>query len=262
VADPIITRKRLRYPPKVNSVTAKQKIVLSNNEVTFLDFTRYNLYQLPGQIEFINSNDVGETILFSYLADKKTTIEKNKDQTPNYKFEGFNAAGKGVFTLYGRFFLSTRAQIFIRYKTTIDRCPKCAGTGYLNDINFDSRGRIQLVYDFSKLIQDFFKRMNTQKGSNSFDVSEGTDIPNTIGLAGADRELAETLIKTEIVNLLFSIRDKQKLQRNVQGIGLAEQIERINSIEVRSINATDMTVAIEVVSKSGRIEQLSSTVSI
>jgi len=261
VPEATINRQRLLYPPKTNTVTAKEKVTLENGDIIYRAFTDYNLFQLSGQVQFTKLSDAGKVIVFKYLSDKKKIIEKNKNQSLNYKFEGRDADRRGIFTIYGRSLLSTQTQLFIRYKTTIDRCPKCAGTGALNDLNFDGNGRLQLVYDFSKLIQDFFKRFNTQKGSNLFDITEGTNMSSSIGLAGQDRFLLDNIIKSEVVNLLFAIRDKQRAQSDIQGIALGEQIQQINRIDVQSINATDISLTIEVLSKSGAIEQISSTVS-
>lgn len=262
VPDLITTVIDLKFPPKTNSVSAKQKIVLSNDEIIFKPFTRYDLFQLFGQIEFTNSLDAGETIIFKYLADKKRINQFNQNGAPNWVFNGLNAKSQGVFTLYGRSLISTRPQLFIRYKTVLASCPKCAGKGSLSDLVFDAHGRVQLVYDFSKLIQDYFKRFYTDRGSNPFDISEGTDISKMVGIARGDGLTLENLVKSEVVNLLFTIRAKQKSQQGIQGIGLAEQIAQINNIDVRAINATDLSIRIEVLSKSGKLEQIGSTISL
>ena len=262
VADPTSQIIDLKFPPKTNTVTAKQKLVLSNNEITFIPFNRYNLFQLYGQIEFNNSKDIGSTIIFEYLADKKRINPLTQNQLPNYRFEGLDSKGFGIFTIYGRSLLSTSPSLFIRYKTIKRECPKCAGAGQLNDLLFDQRGRLQLVYDFSKLIQDYFKRLYTLKGTNPFDAGDGSDFSRLVGLAISDAPTLESLVRSEMVNLLFKIREKQKRQSSIQGIGLAEQIAQINSIEVRALNATDLSVRIEVLSKSGKIEQIGSIVSL
>lgn len=262
VASPVSNIVNMMFPPKTNSVTAKQKIVLSNDEIVFKEFTRYNLYQLYGQIEFTNENDVGETVVFRYLADKKRINQKNLDKTTNYEFVGMNNKNQGVFRIYGRALLSTRPLLFLRYRTLQPNCPKCLGVGTLNDLFIDNSGKLQLVYDFSKLIQDYFKRLYTQKGSNPFDVTDGTNMADLVGIAKGDGLLLQSLIQAEVVNLLFAIRQKQKDQQGIQNISLAEQIAQINNIEVRSISATDISVRIEVLSKSGKIEQIGSTVSL
>lgn len=262
IPDPITNNASLTYPPKTNSVSAKQIIPLDNDEITFIPFTRYNLFQLFGNIQFTTSSDIGQTILFTYYADKKKIVQTNQNGTTNYEFVGLNDKGQGIFRVFGRALLSTQAQIFIRYKTIINLCPKCLGVGTLNDLNFDINGRLQLVYDFSKLIQDYFKRFYTDKGSNVFDLTEGTSIPSLIGSAKGDTLTLEALIKAEVVNLLFQIRSKQKIQQGIQGIGLGEQVAQINSIAVRAINATDISIRIEVLSKSGQIQQIGSIISI
>jgi hypothetical protein len=262
VASPVSNLVSLIFPPKTNSVTAKEKIILSNDEVVYQPFTRYNLYQLYGQIEFTNTADVGSTIVFRYYADKKRINAVNMDKSINYEFIGYNNKNQGVFRIYGRALLSTRPQLFIRYRTMQPNCPKCLGVGQLNDLNIDSSGRLQLVYDFSKLIQDYFKRLYTEKGSNPFDATDGTNLATMVGVAKGDGLLLQQLVQAEVVNLLFAIRNKQRDQQGIQNISLAEQIAQINSIEVKSTSATDLSIRIEVLSKSGKIEQIGSTVSL
>ncbi len=262
IQSPVGNGFNLMYPPRTNTVIAKQKIILSNNEIKYIPFTRYNLLQLFGKIQFTNPADVGAIVVFKYLADKKKILQKNFDGTINYQFEGINKNNQGIFSLYGRALLSTAPLIYIRYKTQQPYCPKCNGSGMLNDLNLDANGRLQLVYDFSKLIQDYFKRLYTQKGSNSFDLSDGTELPNLIGLAKNDGSTTSAIIQAEIINLLFQIRNKQAIQKSIQTVGLGEQVAQINKIDVRALNATDFSVTIDVTSKSGLTQQIGSTISL
>ena len=132
----------------------------------------------------------------------------------------------------------------------------------MNDIYFDYNGRIQQVYDFSKMIQDMFKRLLTIRGSNVFDPNEGTNVTTYLGMTKADGLVLSDLIKSDIVALIYAIRDKQNLQATTgQTISLAEQIAQVNQISVRATSPTDMEVLIEVVSKSGVIQQISVPVS-
>ena len=132
----------------------------------------------------------------------------------------------------------------------------------MNDVGFTSNGRIQLVYDFSKLIQDFFKRFNTQRGSDALNPNIGTDVTRLIGIAKSDGVLTEAFIRNEVVNLLYGIRNKQLTQVGLQSISPGEQIAQINRVDVRALNATDFDVRIEVLSKSGLTQQLKSKVTI
>jgi hypothetical protein len=113
-----------------------------------------------------------------------------------------------------------------------------------------------MVYDFSKLIQDFFKRFLTIKGSNPFDLSDGTIANSLVGLAIANQDFIETTLKSEIIDLISNIRDKQRLQSGFQTISPAEQVAKINKATIFAQNSTDLLVTIEVVSQSGETQQI------
>jgi hypothetical protein len=260
VPNDVTSLVNMTLPPKVNSLRVKEKVVSSNGQYQYIPFARYKLYQLVGKIRFLNSLDIGKTIKIQYIANKKTIPQSNEDTTLNYKFLGLNQQNQGMFVIYGRAVISPKSRFFLRYRTDINSCSKCLGSGYVNDLFFDQNGRMQLVYDFSKLIQDFFKRLYTVKGSNPLDITDGTQIADVVGISNSNFRVSETLIKSEIVNLLAAIREKQAKQAQVHGVGLAEQIAYINAINVQLLNATDLLISIEVVSKSGKTDQISTVV--
>jgi hypothetical protein len=252
----------LKYPPKTNSVTAKEKIYIpgTNGVFKYVNFNRYTLSQLYGNIEFTNSADIGSEITFTYLADRKKMFPKNQDGTPNYEMIGVDQKKNGIINIYGRGILSNKAKLMLTYKTDSVNCPKCLGKNVLNDFNFDSNGRIQLVFDFSKLIQDFFKRVLTEIGSDIFDRNYGSSITSLIGVAKADGLVLSNYLKTDIINVLYGIRSKQVIQQNIQGLSLGEQIQQINSIDVKMLNVTDVEVIVSVLSKSGQTAQINTVV--
>jgi hypothetical protein len=252
----ISTYINLQYPPMTNTVKAKLKVFVNDTDYRLIDFNRYTLSQLYGQVKFNDSNDIGQQVVFYYYPDKKNILIKNPQQVNNYEFVGYDQNNRGIFRLYGRALTSTNATILFRYRTDVNSCTKCLGTGAVNDIVFDANGRIQEVYDFSKMIQDFFKRLLTAKGSNILDLNEGSQIGLATGIAKSNPSLLESLIKNQVIEVLSSIRTKQGLQKNLQGISLAEQIYQINRVDVRSINTTDIGVEIEVLSMSGQTEQI------
>ena len=261
VSEEIGTVYPMAFPPRTNSVSAKQKIFVNSTDYRLVDFTNYVLSQLYGKIQFTNADDAGTEIVFSYLADKKQINPVNlSTNLVNYEILDPDQNGLAVIKIYGRALVSTKSKIILRYATNISSCIKCFGKGILNDIFFDYNGKIQEVYDFSKMIQDFFKRLLTIKGSNPFDPNEGTAVTAYIGMAKTDGFVLSDLIKSDIVNLIYSIRDKQNLQGNLQGISLAEQIAQVNDIAVRVSSPTDINVIVEVVSKSGRIQQITAKV--
>ncbi len=164
IPNPITAFVDLQYPPLMNSFSARLKTTyLSTGQTTFTPYFKYAIAQLNGRVQFSNAADVGKTVLFNYVADKKIIAPLGKNRLPNYEYVGLNQQNQGVFKIYGRAFLSTNTLLYLRYSTVQTFCQKCAGTGEVNDFFFDKNGRVQMVYDFSKLIQDFFKRFLTVK---------------------------------------------------------------------------------------------------
>jgi len=262
VVDPISTTFQLQFPPRTGSVKARQISVNENGDTIFSNFENYTLAELYGQITFNVESDVGTSVIFSYLPAKSKILPKSKNRLLNYEFVGFGAKQIGIIKLYGRAVINPTSSFLFKYTTTLNSCIKCSSRGVLNDVGFTSNGRIQLVYDFSKLIQDFFKRFNTQRGSDALNPNIGTDVTRLIGIAKSDGVLAEAFIRNEVVNLLYGIRNKQLTQVGLQSISPGEQIAQINRVDVRALNATDFDVRIEVLSKSGLTQQLKSKVTI
>ena len=257
IPNPINTLISLQYPPLMNSFSVKlQTYYLSTGQTTYTPYYNYSMAQLEGRIQFSNANDAGKTVIFNYVADKKLIPRLGRYGVPNYEYVGLNQQGQGVFKVYGRAFLSTNTLLYLQYTTLQGTCSKCAGAGMVNDFFFDRNGRVQMVYDFSKLIQDFFKRFLTIKGSNPFDLTDGTIANDLVGLAMANQDFIETTLKTEIIDLISNIRNKQASQVGFQTISPAEQISRVNRVTILAINVTDLQVTIEVVSMSGQTQQI------
>ena len=253
----------MAFPPVTNSTTAQQRIYINSTDYRLVNFSNYTLSQLYGSIQFNNVNDANSQVDFTYLARKKLIVPVDAvSKQVNYQILGVDQNGSAIIQIYGRALASTQSRLVLRYTTTLQSCTKCAGQGILNDIYFDYNGRIQQVYDFSKMIQDMFKRLLTIRGSNVFDPNEGTNVTTYLGMTKADGLVLSDLIKSDIVALIYAIRDKQNLQATTgQTISLAEQIAQVNQISVRATSPTDMEVLIEVVSKSGVIQQISVPVS-
>lgn len=257
IPNPINTLINLQYPPLMNSLSAKLKTYyLSNGQTTYAPYYQYSVAQLEGKVQFNNPADIGKTILFNYVARKKRIPNMGRYNIPNYEYVGLNQQNQAIFKIYGRSILSTNTLLYLAYTTTQPFCSKCAGTGVVNDFFFDRNGRVQMVYDFSKLIQDFFKRFLTIKGSNPFDLSDGTIASSLVGLAIANQDFIETTLKGEIVDLIANIRNKQASQVGFQTISPAEQIARVNRVTIVAQNVTDLLVTIEVVSLSGQTQQI------
>lgn len=266
VPSDLTQRFQFSFPPVPNTTTAQLVTTEvdydGENETIYFPFSNYTLSQLFGIITFNQASDIGSTILFKYTADIKQIFTRSKDASINWEFLGYNQKGQGVFRIYGRAFTASQSSLIIRYFSSPTTCPRCAGSNLTNDLDYnDSTSRFYNVYDFSKLIQDFFKRFLTRKGSNPFDGTDGTQIPSYIGVGKNNPVLIDTLIRTEAINLIDAIRLKQNSQIVIQGISLAEQIQQINQLVVTRINMTDINLVIELQSRSQATAQVKTQIS-
>jgi len=136
-------------------------------------------------------------------------------------------------------------------------CPRCGGDSLVTDLDFnDNKNNYYLVYDFSKLIQDYFKRFLTRLGSNVFHPLEGSRIPIYIGSGKSNPNLIDTLIRNEAVSIVNVVRKKQETQLIVQGISLAEQLGSINRLLVTAVDPTSVDLDMEVQSLSQATSQI------
>jgi len=264
----IATQYRFTFPPRPNSTSARLKTTsvdeFGETQIIYFPFTNYTLASLNGIVKFTEESDFTSppsTVEFKYIGDIKPIFPKSKDMYTNWEFLGYDIQNRGVFRFYGRAFQATMSGLIGRYMTSIDKCPKCGTTGILNDLDMNrSTNKFRSVYDFSKLIQDFFKRFLTRRTSNPFDSTDGSQVATYIGVAKNDLKLVDTLIKTEIISLVNQIRRKQNIQAINQGLSLAEQIQQINSVVVTKQGLTDVDVSIEVQSQSQATGQIKTSV--
>jgi hypothetical protein len=282
------TTVQLSFPPVPNTTSAQQ---VENSidefgqpQTIYYPFNNYNISQLFGIIQFTNIADAGTpassgvpatpftpaipptigippaVVQFSYVGDIRQIFPKDKNYETNWQFLGYNQQGQGVFQIFGRAFLASGSNLVIRYNTISQACPMCGGANYRNDLELNSHNRFYLVSDFSKLIQDFFKRFLTTQGSNPFDPNDGTLVPTYVGMGKNNPSLITSLITGDVVNLVTYIRQKQATQTIVQGISLAEQLSQINQLTVVRTGATAVTVNLDMQSLSQATAQIQTLV--
>ncbi len=258
---------QLSFPPVPNTTSAQQVVTsvdeFGDQQIVYFPFTDYNLSQFYGIIQFNNAADITNpptVVQFSYVGDIRPIFPKTKSLLPNWQFLGYNINGQGVFQIFARAFLATGSNLILRYTTVSQACPKCGGTNFVNDLQLDSQNRFYLVSDFSKLIQDFFKRFLTRQGSNPFDPNDGTLIPTYVGMGKNNPNLVISLITSDVVDLVTYIRQKQAVQITVQGISLAEQLGQINQLTVIRTGTTAVAVNLTMQSLSSATAQLQATV--
>jgi hypothetical protein len=92
------------------------------------------------------------------------------------------------------------------YTVVMEECPYCEGTGIKNDLKLSPIGRLKLVADMDKLMQQVIKAIITSKGKNIFFPSYGTIIPQAIGSRG----LNGFILREEIYQQLSMIAKNQQ----------------------------------------------------
>jgi hypothetical protein len=266
---------QLMFPPVPNSLSIKQIITtvgtncgIDDVQTLSTPFINYSLSQLNGIIIYPNSADasyivsgitIPTTLQITYVADEKLIHPKTKDLYVNWEWVGYGKNNIGIFRVFARAFTSPLSNLFIRYSTIPSFCPRCYGTQEVIDLQYDTQGRLLLVYDFIKLIQDFFKRLLTKVGSNPFQPLEGTRVPGFIGNKVNPGTIKAEMVGafTGVVNVLAS---KQAVQIPIQGISTAEQIESITQLSVSNITPTDVSVNMVVKSQSKDVALINATI--
>jgi len=99
-----------------------------------------------------------------------------------------------------------RYDYYLDYTTGLATCPYCYGTSLANDIRLSPIGRLNIVFDLDKLIQQVIKSIITPQGKNEYFPMYGTQISNMIG----DKDLNGFTIRDEIIRQLMSIKRVQE----------------------------------------------------
>ena len=100
------------------------------------------------------------------------------------------------------------------------------------DIAFDAQGRIELVRNNNKLVQEVLKLINTTLGYDPFDPSYGISATtNTLGSISTSSVTSQRL-ESEITRGLQRLKAEQLSLERQQILTPGERIENINSIIV------------------------------
>lgn len=99
--------------------------------------------------------------------------------------------------------------IEVQYVTFLDRCPKCVGTRFVDDIAYTNGGDISLVNDEFLLLQTVEKYIVTNLRSNRFHQWMGTNLHKFIGQKIIDVEQFRTRIVDDITLSIEKLKDVQ-----------------------------------------------------
>lgn len=110
----------------------------------------------------------------------------------------------------------------------------------LGDITIQN-GKIQLLENEDKLIQQVSKTVITQKGGK-FNPDYGSNIINLIGRYSAGNEFLLPLIRKEIEDALSYYQSIQIKQENIQSMSDEEVAVRIENINLQNVNNVGFVV--------------------
>jgi hypothetical protein len=110
----------------------------------------------------------------------------------------------------------------ITYSTESTVCPKCFGLKYHDDISYSSLGKLNLVANEDKLLQEVRKGISTYLGSNPFHTWIGTQIHKLIGNKVTSADFVRASILQEVTDYLDKYLQIQTKQSKYQDITARE----------------------------------------
>lgn len=130
----------------------------------------------------------------------------------------------------------------LSYYTTVGWCPKCNSLSIYFDWVFDDRGRLFMIKNEEKLIQDVIKGTLTVKGSNTYHTWYGTILDTLIGgkLANfsssqgiSSQRNLQVLLGNDVTTFLNNLKKLQLQQKSVQTVTDKELLDQIILISVQ-----------------------------
>lgn len=148
----------------------------------------------------------------------------------------------------------------VNYQTVSSYCSKCSGSKYLDDIQWDIRGNLQVLRDERLLMQNVEKWVITRINSNPFHTFIGNGLVDLIGTKINNVLFISGQIKTEITRSLQKFQDMQaQYKQTGRAITDGETLQSIQNVTVRQ-DANDPTVMqadVTVTAASGKTVEFS-----
>lgn len=130
---------------------------------------------------------------------------------------------------------------------TLQRCPRCLGTGVYYDIQFDNAGQVVPIADESKLGQDLEKIILTEV--NVFHPEYAANLKKYIGKESG-RTIAQ-IVRKDIIDAVTQIMNYQKTVTQ----STREQISSILSIDVSAdVDPSKLIYRVRVLTTSGAVK--------
>jgi len=151
----------------------------------------------------------------------------------------------------------------LTYITALGDCPKCDGSSRYFDFAVDSLGRLVILKDNEKLMQDISKGILTEKGSNPYHPWYGTAISALVGAKLTDFQRLQLIISQDVQQFISNTKDLQNQQSDVQDLSDKERVEQLISVQTSRpdpTNPTLVTISITYRNRAGNIREIQKTV--
>ena len=142
----------------------------------------------------------------------------------------------------------------ISYFVQSQYCPKCLGLRIVNDISYTKLGKVNMVENEEKLLQEVLKGLSTELGSNQFHDWIGTQLYNLVGSKIYNVEIIKSKMVQEITNYLDKYTEIQNQQSRFQDVTDREAFYKVLSIDIQPSYDVDIsywTVSIIFQNKTG-----------
>jgi hypothetical protein len=133
-----------------------------------------------------------------------------------------------------------RTLFLIDYISQQAYCPKCLGTGIMQDLTYDGTGEIVTTQSVEKVKQELFKVILTSLESNTYDQNYGSQLDNLIG-----RKLDVDTITLLQKNILDAVYYLMQLQQSKNAPD-DERILKLAGISAVLVSPTLLQVTVTV----------------
>jgi len=135
----------------------------------------------------------------------------------------------------------------LSYYTVQGWCPKCNTLNVYFDWVFDNSGRLVLIKNEQKLLQDVIKGTLTIEGSNTYHTWYGTVLQSLIGGKIANFPNLQVLLGNDVRDFINNLKSLQAKQALIQTVTPQEMINNLVSINVSQNPANPDLVEISII---------------
>lgn len=130
---------------------------------------------------------------------------------------------------------------FATYICPKSSCPKCSGTGIMNDIALSSAGWQKTVEGSTKLSQLVMKALRSVRGSNKFHPTYGSTLEEAIGTKATVMQRIK--LQQDVKDAVEFLIDEQA---TISGLPANELILRVDDVTVRSTDPRTFELTLKI----------------